>query len=63
MKHDELCKGCKMDRMRQANPNAAARMEPDSYHVPCSKCGKQILGEYEHSVRGIIYCSECVPVE
>ena len=65
MDHDELCRGCARQRRAVANgfdERAPARMPGYvDYKTECSKCGKQIPGEYEHFVRGKIYCADCVP--
>lgn len=61
MKHDELCRGCEMDRRRETAGVGAALHPP--YQTECSECGVQIPGEYEHFVRGKIYCAECAPEE
>ena len=62
MKHDELCRGCEMNR-RRAVSGVGAKMHPPEYKTNCSQCGVEIPGEYEHFVRGKIYCSECAPDE
>jgi hypothetical protein len=59
-RHDEGCPGCAYDRRRQLN---GIGVRITDYKTQCSKCGNEIIGEFEHRIYRRIYCQQCVPVD